>query len=303
MDISTLKAFEEIVSEDFTGVYIVDSDRRIRFWNKAAESITGYASEEMIGKTCPESGLNHTDASGTPLCHGFCPLLKTFVDGKTHSDVVLLQTKDGGRIAVRVRFIPIKKDGDVIAVAELFEREGKSDPLMEKALSQLAFASSHDFLTGLPSRSYIDSFLSSKLRLPINERQSFAVVFVDFDDFKVINDRFGHTVGDVVLTTMAQTISGDTRSADLMGRYGGEEFVGVYMVNSIVEAQGIAERLRKAIEEKVVSFEGQSIHVTASIGVTMAKDDDDENSIIRRADRLMYQSKRLGKNHVTSDDW
>ena len=241
MDISSLKTFEEIVSEDFSGVYIVDDERRILFWNKAAEEITGYTAEEMVGKSCPETGLNHTDDKGTPLCHGFCPLLKTLRDGKTRGDVVLAQTKNGGRVAVR--------------------------------------------------------------DLPSAEKQSFAVLFLDFDDFKVINDRYGHVAGDAVLKTMARVISSAVKKEDLMGRYGGEEFVGVYMVDSVKDAKAIAERVRAAIEAAEIAFEGITLRITASIGVTMAKEGDSVEAVVRRADRMMYQSKRLGKNNVCSDDW
>ena len=303
MDIRSLKTFEEIVSEDFSGVYIVDDERRILFWNKAAEEITGYTAEEMVGKSCPEPGLNHTDDKGTPLCHGFCPLLKTLRDGKTRGDVVLAQTKNGGRVAVRVRFVPIKRDDKTVAVAEIFEREGPSDPLAEKTLSRLAFNSSHDYLTGLPARSYIDTFIQSKLDLPSAEKQSFAVLFLDFDDFKVINDRYGHVAGDAVLKTMARVISSAVKKEDLMGRYGGEEFVGVYMVDSVKDAKAIAERVRAAIEAAEIAFEGITLRITASIGVTMAKEGDSVEAVVRRADRMMYQSKRLGKNNVCSDDW
>ena len=303
MDIRSLKTFEEIVSEDFSGVYIVDDERRILFWNKAAEEITGYTAEEMVGKSCPETGLNHTDDKGTPLCHGLCPLLKTLRDGKTRGDVVLAQTKNGGRVAVRVRFVPIKRDDKTVAVAEIFEREGPSDPLAEKTLSRLAFNSSHDYLTGLPARSYIDTFIQSKLDLPSAEKQSFAVLFLDFDDFKVINDRYGHVAGDAVLKTMARVISSAVKKEDLMGRYGGEEFVGVYMVDSVKDAKAIAERGRAAIEAAEIAFEGITLRITASIGVTMAKEGDSVEAVVRRADRMMYQSKRLGKNNVCSDDW
>ena len=88
-----------------------------------------------------------------------------------------------------------------------------------------------------------------------------------------------------------------------MGRYGGEEFVGVFAVNSIDEAETVAERIRSDIENSIIPFEGQQLHITASLGVTMAKSGDTAELIIRRVDRLMYQSKRLGKNQVTSDKW
>ena len=128
----------------------------------------------------------------------------------------------------------------------------------------------------------------------------FGVLFVDIDRFKEVNDTLGHEVGDRVLRMVARTLSADQRSFDLLGRWGGEEFL-VILTNVTDEGLwSIAERSRIRVQESSAGLEdGQSVSVTVSIGGTMAEKGDTLESLVRRADRRMYLSKSAGRNRVT----
>ena len=126
------------------------------------------------------------------------------------------------------------------------------------------------------------------------------MIFVDVDQFKQVNDTFGHQTGDLVLKMVAQTLVKNCRSFDLVGRWGGEEFLCV--ISKLKDADQItiiAERLRALVESAWVSLPDCSLHVTISLGVTLARLQDTPETLIHRADGLMYRSKAAGRNRFT----
>ena len=127
----------------------------------------------------------------------------------------------------------------------------------------------------------------------------FGIAFIDIDDFKLINDTYGHPVGDMVLKILAETIQNNFRKHDFLGRWGGEEFIIVF---SDVNSDGLldaAEKIRKLISTSSLRLKEENLRVTVSIGATIILANDTPETIISRADRLMYTSKKNGKNTVT----
>lgn len=283
------------------GVYFVDQTRHIQFWNKAAERITGYTAEEIVGKDCPSSQLNHIDEQGKPLCIVGCPLFATNIDGKTRTEKVFVRHKDGHRIPLIVNIFAIRRDDKIIGSAEVFTQNSPTvyeDDLIE-SLSSKAM---HDSLTKLPNRSYMESFLNYKLSEFMRFGKRFAVLFTDIDNFRNFNNTYGHEVGDLVLQNMARGVAHTVKKNDLFGRWGGEEFVGVFNIDRTYEASIIAERIRGLVENTdVVTATGETLKVTVSVGVTVVKSGDTLDSVVKRADALMYKSKEEGKNRVSVD--
>lgn len=289
-----------IISNMQDGAYFVDQNRKILFWNAAAERITGYSKEEIIGKDCPSSNLNHIDENGRPLCQVGCPLFATNIDGKQRQERVFVRHKDGHRIPLRVNIFPIREGDEILGSIELFTQDSpaKYDDILITKLSGMAM---HDDLTGLPNRRYLESFLNYKLSQFKHFGQAFAVVFADIDNFSDFNNNFGHEAGDAVLQNIASTLKRDLRRDDLIGRWGGEEFVGILTVSNDYEGTILADKLRAVIEKTEINYGSKPLHVTISVGVTTVKMEDTAGSIVDRADRLMYESKTRGKNRVTSD--
>ena len=126
-------------------------------------------------------------------------------------------------------------------------------------------------------------------------------VFADIDDFSHFNNTYGHDVGDLVLKNIAKSFRENTRKNDLIGRWGGEEFLGILSVNNDYEGTILAEKIRQLVDSTEVMSKSGPLSVSISIGVTTVKKEDDAESIVKRADELMYQSKENGKNRVTSD--
>ena len=294
------KLYLSIINNLQDGVYFVDNARTIRFWNKAAEHITGYTAEEIVGKTCQLSNLNHIDEDGRPLCQVGCPLFATIIDAKQRNERVFVRHKDGYRIPVQVNIMPLRENNEIIGAIEIFTPSSPTqyeDDLVEN-LSGIAM---HDPLTGLPNRRYLESFLNYKLDEFSRFQKPFAVVFADIDDFSHFNNTYGHDVGDLVLKNIAQSFRENTRKNDLIGRWGGEEFLGILSVNTDYEGTILAEKVRQLVNNTEVMSKSGPLSVSISIGVTTVKKEDDAESVVKRADELMYQSKENGKNRVTSD--
>ena len=130
-------------------------------------------------------------------------------------------------------------------------------------------------------------------------------IMTDIDFFKKVNDTYGHAVGDLVLKSIAKIIRGQLREYDIAGRYGGEEFSILLPFTKINEAQMVAERLRKTIEDKVIDIskvnpdsETKEIQVTLSLGIYEMQADDNEEELLKKADKALYQAKNTGRNKV-----
>lgn len=291
--------YQSLIENIFDGLYLVDKNRSIIYWNHVAEKITGYRSEEVIGRRCRDNILVHVDENGKSLCHGRCPLQETIADGAFRDAEVYLHHKDGHRVPVWVRAAPLHDTaGNIIGGAELFTDLSTGNAITTKihALEKLSFI---DDLTQLANRRYLKMELESRISEKKRYGISFGVIFMDIDFFKQVNDTYGHDVGDRVLKTVARTFLNTARPSDLMGRWGGEEFIGLIRG---VDEEGLisaAERICSLIEQSHIEEKGRILRVTVSIGATISKDADTAESIVNRADTLLYRSKANGRNHCT----
>ncbi|NCB14980.1 diguanylate cyclase [Aminivibrio sp.] len=282
------------------GAYFVDRERRITYWNKAAERLTGFRSEEVVGHRCSENILVHVDCQGKNLCKAGCPLLATMEDTLTREAEVFFHHRRGHRVPVSVRTTPLEDDeGNVVGGIELFAEISPEENLRER-MAELERRSLLDLLTGVPNRRYLDSELAALFALWQKSGVPFGVLFFDIDHFKGFNDTHGHDIGDRVLETTAKTLVSAVRSFDVIGRWGGEEFVGLFPNAERETLASIGERLRSAVEATWIEADGQRLSVTVSIGgASAAKEDLSAAAVVKRADTMMYRSKQEGRNRVT----
>lgn len=290
--------YQLILSSIDEGIYFVDTERTITFWNKGAEKITGFSAEEVVGSHCYDNILNHIDDKGNHLCFNGCPLHHTIEDGIARNVKVFLHHKEGHRVPVTVRSVQITEQDKVLGAVELFTDNSEFYEI-SKNLEELATIALHDQLTGLPNRRYLDTFLKSKLNEYHELGLKFGVIFIDIDHFKLVNDNYGHKTGDDVLKMVAQSMQGLLRSSDLLARNGGEEFVAVLPIDSEAKLQMVAEKLRILVQNSMIRAKKQSIQVTISLGASLVVEGDSNLSILDRTDRLMYNSKVKGRNQVS----
>lgn len=290
---------DQVIENIYDGLYIVDKNRKIIYWNNSAKKITGFNKKDVMGKGCFDNILNHVDAEGVNLCKGDCPLAKTISDGKAREAEVYLHHKDGHRIPVLVRTTPlIAKNGEIIGGIELFSdlRNKEAYELRIKELEQLVFL---DELTKLANRAYINREIELRFEEKKRHNVPFGILFMDIDHFKNINDTYGHEVGDMILKLIANTLISNSRPFDLYGRWGGEEFIGIIRNVDKISLTNIANRILNLIRTSYIEHKGKKLSVTISIGATLARDDDTIHILIDRADSLMYKSKKSGRNCLT----
>ena len=293
--------FRGILDSLQDGVYFVDMNRRITYWNKGAERITGYESSEAVGISCSDNLLVHIDDKGVNLCKAGCPMAQTLMDGLERETEAYLQHKDGHRLPVILRVSPLRdSSGCIVGAVETFSDNSSKAALLQR-IDQLQKESLVDPLTGLANRRCIDMKLQSR----IDEMQRYGwpcgVLFLDIDNFKIVNDTYGHNVGDGVLMMVARTLSSNLRAHDLLGRYGGEEFVAIITHVDMAQLHTFADRLRLLVEKSSHDTEYGSIRATVSIGATVLRPEDTVETAITRADLFMYNSKISGRNRVSLD--
>jgi diguanylate cyclase (GGDEF)-like protein/PAS domain S-box-containing protein len=301
--IADQELYQIILEQINDGVIIVDQNREITYWNGAAEAITGFSSAEVMGSHCYQH-LQHITDQGEGVCQDRCPLVQRIRDDRVQEIESYAAHKAGHRVPMLVRALPVKDGaGKVVGAVEIF-RDNTERMIALDSISELKRASMLDQLTGVGNRRFGEMTLNSRLENLRLYGINFGVLFIDVDNFKRINDSFGHDIGDEVLKMVSRTLTVNLHGPDALCRWGGEEFL------SIVSHLGRPEQLMAAplsasqkllalVKHSCLPSGDQSIHVTISIGATMARTDDTADTIVKRADQLMYQSKLKTGNAVT----
>jgi diguanylate cyclase (GGDEF)-like protein/PAS domain S-box-containing protein len=287
-----------IVDNLADGVYFVDPDREITYWNHGAERITGYASEAVVGHRCFDNILDHVDAEGNSLCQSLCPLAATMRDGQPREMSFWLRHAEGYRKPVRVRTSPVRdQEGKIVGAVEIFSDDSAVLRAVEDADRARRDALTDD-LTGMPNRRLFDAALAGRIENLARYGWRFGLLIVDIDHFKAINDQHGHHFGDAVLAGVAATLHGAVRAGDVVARWGGEEFV--VLVESSDEAGLVeaAERLRVLVAQSEVRVEGLTARVYVSVGGALAVPEDTAVSLFARVDAALYGAKLAGRNRI-----
>jgi len=292
-------SYKKIIDNIHDGLYVVDTKRVISYWNKAAERISGYALSEVVGKSCADKILAHVDDKGNDMCGGLCPLVMTVNNGQACEAEAYLHHKSGYRLPVLVRTAPLTDNNNkIIGVIELFTdiSNFKANELKIKELEEMALL---DNLTRLANRHHIEREIAMRREERKRFNIPFGILFMDIDHFKKVNDTYGHDVGDRVLKYVADTLVKNIRPFDLVGRWGGEEFIAIIRNMRDEKLRDFGNRLRILVEKSYILVFDNKLHVSISIGATTVRNDDDLHTLIKRADELLYQSKRAGRNRLT----
>ena len=298
IDKSADSFYAALLDSMYDGVYFVDEGRRITYWNSGAEFLTGYTAEEMLGKFCYDNLLMHVTEAGCNLCVHGCPLHQTLEDGSRREAHVFLRHKRGHRVPVSVRVSPIENEaGEVIGAVEVFSDISAMKRLERQTgeLENLAFT---DALTGVANRRYLERKVHHAIQEVEEFGRAYGVVVVDVDEFKQVNDRFGHGGGDVVLKAVSETLARAIRPGDIAGRGGGDEFL--LLVRDVTQESllRVAERCHRMVGETNVPLPEGVVTVAISVGATLLAKGDSCESAVARADKLMYSSKTERRNQV-----
>jgi len=283
-----IRLLSKAVEQSPVSIIITDADAKIEYVNSAFEKVTGYGLEEVVGKN-PRLLKSGNTPSGI-----YKELWQTITQGKT-KDCELQNRKKNGEIFWENAHFSSVKNSKGIITHYLALKEDITDRKIqeEKILHQAHF----DALTDLPNRFLSLDRLSQLLIETERNKKQVAVLFIDLDDFKKVNDSLGHDVGDNLLIKTAGRLSSVIRSGDTVGRLGGDEFIVLLSgLDKASDAQPIAENLLEKFREPFI-IDNRELIITASIGISIFPDDGtDASELLRNADSAMYHSKDLGRN-------
>jgi diguanylate cyclase (GGDEF)-like protein/PAS domain S-box-containing protein len=276
-------------------VITTDSSGRIDYLNPVAEELTGWNNEQAHGEPI-EAVLRLLDETSRQAVEN--PLLRCLRDGGVgnFSEHSVLVGRSGQEIAIQDSAAPIRDRGGQVVGAVVVFRDVTKERRLKHALS---YQASHDALTGLINRREFDNRLEVAVASARDGRGPHALLYVDLDQFKVVNDTCGHTAGDRLLRDVTTLLQQQVRSGDTIARLGGDEF-GILMEHCTAERAGrVAENIRLAVREYRFTWEGSATSVGTSIGVVeISSDCDSVASLLSAADIACYAAKDAGRNRV-----
>lgn len=264
-------------------------DGTILAWNPAAESMYGYTAAEAVGRNValliPPG--QEDELAGILARVGAGERIEHFETQR--------QRRDGTLIEVSVTVSPVIDRAGRVLAASAVARDITERKCLERLLTYQAL---HDPLTGLPNRILLEDRLEQALRAAQRSGGRVAVLFVDLDHFKSINDHRGHGAGDRALVLAAERLASVLRTSDSVGRFGGDEFVVICPeVADEAAASVVAERVLEVLDGPCL-IDDQPTLLSASVGVAMGSAHADARELIRRADAAMYQAKEQGRRRV-----
>ncbi len=271
------------------GVIIADTQGRIEYMNPAAERLSGWRSEEVHGKT-PESALG-LKREQTPEQAG-----ETAGDGPLENkQQALLTRRDGEQIAIDESVSAIRDQGGA-TVGEIRVFHDVTEA--RRRASKLSWQATHDPLTGLVNRREFERRMERALEGAREREQTHAVLFLDLDQFKTVNDTCGHAVGDELLRQLAQLLVSKVRDRDAVARLGGDEFGMLLESCPPDQARRIADNLLAAVKDFRFAWGGQAFEVGISIGLVAVNRANAATDALGAADMACYAAKQRGRNRV-----
>jgi len=295
----TDSSLETLARSIFDGLLQIDLNGHIVLWNKGAERITGYAADSITNQDFKTVFAGSSQDSTAKSFDNISMISKTLTDGVEREGLIAFKHKEGYFLKLLVRIIVIRNEKGKITGAFEIMNDNKvliSIHQQNKKTDQTILLDSG---TGIGNRAHIEL----KIRNALEESQlsgiPMGILFIDIDKFKDFNDTYGHLTGDKVLRFVANTLRQNLRTSDSCGRWGGEEFIVLVLDSNLDGLMKIAEKLRRLVESGGINDGEKELRTTISIGATVATGADTLNSLLERADKLMYQSKEAGRNRVT----
>jgi diguanylate cyclase (GGDEF)-like protein/PAS domain S-box-containing protein len=275
-------------------VICTDEAGNITFLNPTAERMTGWAMKEAAGKPLTECFRILDALTGKTASN---PTTNVIEYGRTtHLPVnCILTRRDGHQIFIEDSVAPIRgSDGQAAGSVLVFRDVTVARALVE----QVAHLAEHDHLTGLPNRLLLNDRLNQAIAMASRNKNLMAILFLDLDNFKHINDSLGHPAGDKLLQSVAGRLLRCVRAPDTVSRQGGDEFV--LLLHNLRHAEDPATTARRILNalKEAHSIEGHDLHVTASIGISVFPEDGmDAETLLKNADTAMYQAKESGRQN------
>jgi len=271
----------------FEAIVSIDESQKVILFNKGAEETFGYSAEEILGRPIELLIPDRFRAAHKGHVEAFAG--SGINDLKMHDKKsVFGLRKNGQEFPIEASIYKYRYGGVTTFTAVL--RDVTHDAKVKEHLLRLA---SHDYLTGLPNRLLFDDRLSTAISRAERNRKQFALLFIDMDNFKSINDRLGHTSGDEFLKTIGERLQTCVRESDTAARIGGDEFAVILEnLDKRQDAQETFLNLLRGSVEKAITLDGEEVIPLISVGIALYPDDADSAAqLLKQADRAMFADK------------
>jgi PAS domain S-box-containing protein/diguanylate cyclase (GGDEF)-like protein len=272
------------------GVYFADKNRKITYWNKAAETITGYRSGEMLGRHCGDNLLIHIDEQGNNLCTGMCPLARSIETGEPYEEKIFLHHKNGHRVPVLVRVTPVYgSEKEISGAVEIFTDLSTKESLLKdiQALAQPGLQSS---LTGLPTKQYLEMHLKLKLVEWSEFKHPFGIFLIKVGGLEEVKDTYSQGTVENILKVLSNTLIHNVDPCDIVGEWKEGEFFGIVAHTDEEKLANHANRLTLLLERTRVSAEETSLSFTFSVASVLAQAGDSFETLIEKVSKTPGKS-------------
>ncbi len=288
------KRVQDLLDSTAEAIYGLDMRGNCTFVNQACVRVLGYENSDELINTNIHDLIHHTTQDGAHLPEEECKIYNVLLSEEPfHSDTEVMWRADGSSFAVECWSHPIRRDGKMVGAVVTFLDITERKLQEAKILRQAHF----DTLTDLPNRFLSLDRLTQLIRESHRNKRRMAIIFLDLDDFKKINDSLGHEAGDKLLVEIARRLRSKIRAGDTVGRLGGDEFI--ILLNQITEATDVglvAKDILDAIRHPFI-LDSRELILTASIGIAIYPyDGETQSDLLRSADSAMYNSKERGRD-------
>jgi diguanylate cyclase (GGDEF)-like protein/PAS domain S-box-containing protein len=291
--------YQTVLDKLQTGVYIVDRNRRIRFWNEGAEQITGYLRQDVVGRFLRDHLLTTGDGVKDLDSEQDDPINLVFRDGKPSIMDVSILHKDGYRVPIVLRTSPIRNShGGVIGAAESFEKNRSASDWTRRQAGFADFGCL-DSVTGVAAQSFMETQLRENLTTFAEHNIPFGILLIQIDHMDQFRTSRGPGVVSTILRVIAQSVENCVRPTDLVGCWGANQFIAILLECRESEVALVGERVRKMICQAEIEWWGDKFSVTSPVGGAGCRVGDNSELLLARAAASLQESIVKGGNCVT----
>jgi diguanylate cyclase (GGDEF)-like protein/PAS domain S-box-containing protein len=297
-ELSDPEIYRAVLENLETGVYIVDRNRRVRFWNEGAEQITGFLRQDVVGRFLREHLLAIGESAQDLDSDPNDPINLAFRDGKATAMDVSILHKSGYRVPIVLHTSPIRDSrGLVVGVSESFERNRSASDWTRRQ-SMYADFGCLDAMTGLPAKSLMETQLRENLTTFAEHNISFGILLVEVDHLDQFRARRGPGVVPTILRVVAQSLENCLRPTDVIGCWGENQFLAILMECRESDVVRVGERARRLISIAEIEWWGDRFSVTSPVGGAGCRAEDTVDLLIERAEASLQESLKKGGNCV-----
>jgi len=292
--------YRKVLEELTSGVYFVSRDERIAFWNRGAEQLTGYLSQQVLGHHMGENFLEHVDGANRRLEGTELPLMAALREGQEREARVTVRHKAGHPVPVRLRAVPLRDEtGRLVGAAEYFDR-AEAAPWQENRSNVLQSHGCTDGATGALTRAYMETLVHEHLETFDRHQIPFGVLAIAVDGLELMRTRQGAPAVAAVLKLVGNTLRNSLREPDQVGRWTETEFLGLITECSERDVMHVGQRLLKHVSAAEAEWWGDHLRVTISAGVAGARPGDTAAGVVQRAEEALRAAVAAGGNRVVS---